>query len=41
MDKNLAAAREAYRKQNELLTVEEIKQIRDIYGLTQKNIPDY
>lgn len=36
MDKNLAAAREAYRKQNELLTVEEIKQIRDIYGLTQK-----
>ena len=36
MDQNLYEAREAYRKENALLQVEEIKAIRELYGVTQK-----
>ncbi len=36
MDDNLYEAREAYRKANSLLQVEEIKAIRETYGVTQK-----
>lgn len=36
MDKNLFEAREAYRRGNDLLQVVEIKAIRELYGVTQK-----
>lgn len=36
LDENLFNSREAYRKVNGLLTVNEIKEIRNMYGLTQK-----
>lgn len=36
MDENLMAAREAYREKHHYLTVKDIKNIREKYGLTQK-----
>jgi len=36
MDENLLRARDSYRKSNELLTSVEIKKIRELYKLTQK-----